>query len=106
MNALGGAGATWYDWIIRSFELQANLTKLLSTGLPLYITDYDIDVASDDDQEKIMEQQFPLFWTTPEIHGITLWGYVHGATWKPDTSLVENGAPRPALTWLMAYLGK
>jgi endo-1,4-beta-xylanase len=87
-------------------ELQANLEKVLGTGLPLYITEYDINEANDETQKNIMEQQFTLFWNTPEIKGITLWGYVYGATWQAHTGLIKNGNPRPAMTWLMTFLGK
>ncbi|MES1157659.1 MAG: hypothetical protein ABUL67_01040 [Haliangium ochraceum] len=44
---------------------------------------------------------------SPDIKGITLWGHVVGATWKPNTGLVTTGgAKRPALTWLMTFLGR
>lgn len=55
-------------------------------------------------QKEIMEQQFPIFWETPQVAGITLWGYVYGATWKPRSGLIKDDTPRPALVWLMDYL--
>jgi endo-1,4-beta-xylanase len=85
--------------------LQGFIDKLAETGLPLYITEYDIDVASDSEQQQVMERQFPLFWNDERIAGITLWGYVVGSTWRANTGLMTNdGMPRPALTWLRDFL--
>jgi endo-1,4-beta-xylanase len=166
MNALGGAGASGYDWIVRSFKLtrqycpkaililndyntieygndntriinianavkragapidaigaqahdafklptatvQQLLDKLAKdTGLPVYITEYDIDLANDAQQRQVMESQFGMFWRNSSVKGITIWGYVSGATWRPNTGLMsEAGTPRPALTWLRDFLG-
>lgn len=85
-------------------ELESNLDKLAGLGVPIYISEYDINVADDGEQGAIMEAQFSLMWTSPAIAGITLWGYVKGATWRPNTGLIDNGTPRPAMTWLMDYL--
>lgn len=81
------------------------LDKLAATGLPIYISEYDIDQANDAEQLRVMQSQFPMFWSHPAVAGITLWGYVSGATWKPNTGLLSaSGQPRPALRWLMQYL--
>lgn len=164
LDALGGAGASGYDWIVQAFKwtreycpnailimndynnieyggdnerflqiverirsagapidalgaqahdahklsvdvVRGFINKLTATGLPLYISEYDIDVADDAQQRKIMEEQFTLFWNDDKIVGITLWGYVVGATWRPNTGLMTaDGMERPALTWLRDFL--
>jgi hypothetical protein len=54
-----------------------------------------------------MRAQFPLFHDHPSVAGITLWGYVVGSTWVNGSGLIQpNGTPRPAMTWLMDYLGR
>ena len=85
-------------------ELKANLAKLVKLGVPIYISEYDIAEEDDAKQKEIMEQQFPIFWETPQVAGITLWGYVYGATWKGSAGLIRDDTPRPALVWLMDYL--
>jgi endo-1,4-beta-xylanase len=164
LEAIGGAGASGYDWIVQAFKwtkqycpnailmmndynnieyggdnerflqiverirsagapidalgaqahdahklsasvVQGFIDKLSATGLPVYITEYDIDVADDAQQRKIMEEQFTLFWNDERVAGITLWGYVVGATWRPNTGLkTADGMERPALTWLREQL--
>jgi len=75
------------------------------TGLPIYVSEYDISVANDDEQRRIMASQFEMFWRHEDVIGITLWGYVEGATWLPNTGLIAaGGQPRPAMTWLMDFL--
>jgi endo-1,4-beta-xylanase len=167
MNAIGGAGASGYDWIVQAFrwadmycpnailklndynniEYEADVQRTITivqailaagapidavgaqshdvyklptstvsafinrvasqTGLPVYITEYDIDLASDSEQSSVMQSQFPMFWNNPNVAGITLWGYVSGSTWKPNTGLMSStGQQRPAMVWLMDFLGR
>jgi hypothetical protein len=163
-NALGGDGASGFDWIIKSFEMardrwpnailiyndynnieydgevnwtvnlvnamkkanapidaigcqahdawkintntvKNNINKLAATGLPIFITEYDIGESNDGNQKRIMEEQFTMFWNHPKIVGITYWGYIVGRTWRNGTGLKhDNGTERPALTWLIDYV--
>ncbi|HEY3405485.1 MAG TPA: endo-1,4-beta-xylanase [Ohtaekwangia sp.] len=85
--------------------LRTNLDKLHATGLPIYISEYDVDIADDNAQKAKYEEQFPMFWNHPGVRGITLWGYKQGQIWKPNAYLVRsNGTKRPALTWLESYV--
>jgi len=162
-NALGGAGATGWDWVIWSFEktrqylpnakllindygiinnnsstdqyltlinllkarglidgigeqahgfestsittLQNNLNRLTATGLPVYITELDIDLSDDTAQSNRYQQLFPIFWTNPAVRGITCWGYKQGLIWRTNGYLLRsNGTERPAMTWLKNYI--
>ena len=162
--ALGGAGSSGYDWMIRAFQmartafpnaklilndyntieygtdnaaflksvrallaakapidgigteahesfrrpvdtLKKYLDSLAVTGLPIYITEFDIDASNDAKQDSIMEVQFPLFWNHPDVAGITYWGYIAGKTWRTGTGLKnQDGTERPALVWLKDYV--
>lgn len=177
-EALGGAGATGYDWIINAFTLArqyfpnsklvlndysitndgnattrylviinllkdrglidaigiqahafeynynnlpqsaathaANLARLADTGLPIYVTEFDIDgvdpvfgVQDDNAQLQRYQALFPVFWESPAVKGITMWGYVQGSHWRTNTGawlMYTNGAERPALQWLTNYV--
>jgi endo-1,4-beta-xylanase len=77
------------------------------TSLPIYVTEYDIDVADDNRQRDIMQQQITMFWNNTNVKGITLWGYVSGSTWLPNSGLMSSsGQQRPAMVWLMDFLGR
>ncbi len=162
INAIGGTGATGYDWIIWAFrktrqycpnatlilndfnvlrwqtdsfirianavkgsgyvdalgaqshgletlplsELRTNLNKLIGVGLPVYISEYDVNIANDNEQLRVFREQFSLFYESPQVKGITIWGYQYGSTWVPNSGLIRNGQFRPAMTWLMDYLDR
>src|SRR5690606_7866626 len=165
-NALGGDGATGYDWIMKSFQMararwpkailiyndynnmeynnevdwtvkmintlvkagapidaigcqahdtykintntiKSNLDKLAATGLPIFVTEYDIGYSDDAQQLRSIQDQFPVMWNHPSIVGVTYWGYIVGQTWRTGTGLMtDGGAERPALTWLVDYVKK
>ncbi len=161
--ALGGAGTTGWDWMIRSFELareyfprsqlilndynililqsftsqyhalvqllderglldgiglqshfleraelpvvSANLATLASTGLPIYISELDVNFADDARHAQRFRDLFTLFWSHPSVVGVTHWGHLQGSMFRPNAYLVRaDGTARPALTWLTCYL--
>lgn len=161
-DALGGAGATGWDWVIRAFEIAreafpdsklllneynlfggaksittylkiANLLKdrnlidgiceqghflesvgaatiksrldqLASTGLPVQITEFDLDIADDTAQLNKYKAIFPTLWEHPAVEGVTFWGYVEGTMWRTNGWLVSSrGVERPAMVWLKEY---
>ncbi|MCP8897821.1 endo-1,4-beta-xylanase [Gilvimarinus xylanilyticus] len=88
-------------------EIEDKLDQIASLGLPLYISEYDIQESNDQQQLEYMQTHFPIFYNHPDVAGITLWGYVVGATWREGTGLMtSNGQQRPAMQWLMEYLNR
>lgn len=85
---------------------RANLDALAATGLPVFVTEMDIDGPTDEEQLASYQRVFPVFWEHPGVHGITLWGFRPGL-WreKEGANLVRaDGSERPALAWLRQYL--
>lgn len=78
--------------------------------LPIFISEYDINKADDDIQLTRYKEQFPIMWEADYVAGVTLWGYIYGATWVDDgdekgaSGLIKNGVERPALQWLREYM--
>lgn len=170
-NALGGAGSTGWDWVIKAFELarqyfpkaklilndyniindnysttqilnivnllkarnlidgigiqahrfelestppntlKSNLDRLAATGLPIYISEFDLgnlnDSGTPDDnkQLELYKKIFPLLWEHPGVKGITFWGYIENQMWQRTAFLLRaDGTERPALQWLREYL--
>ncbi len=103
---LDGVGCQAHGLETQSFsELQSNFNKVKGIGVPIYISEYDVDIADDNRQRQVMSQQFPLFYEDPQVAGVTIWGYIYGQTWIPNSGLIRNGVPRPAMNWLREYLG-
>jgi endo-1,4-beta-xylanase len=87
--------------------LQKNLdTMATKTGLPIYITEYDINTADDASQLSTFKTQIPIFRNTAAVHGVTIWGWIAGRTWEANSGLVKGTTPRSAMTWLMTELGR
>ena len=91
-------------------QAEQDIQKALK--MPMYITEYDIGTNSDNDQLKDYKAQIPYLWQKDYCAGITLWGYIYGATWtgsqedgtKGNSGLIRNGSDRPAMTWLREYM--
>ena len=86
-------------------EIKRNLDLLAETGLPLYVSEFELDIYSDEQHEKRMSEVFPALWEHPAVAGVTVWGYEQGRMWRDNGYLVRsNGTERPGMTWLVKYL--
>jgi len=88
-------------------DIKYNLNRLTATGLPVYMTEFDIDEPDDANQLAQYKIYFPIFWSNPGVKGITFWGYIEDDVWTahPDTYLLRSdGRERPALQWLRTYV--
>jgi endo-1,4-beta-xylanase len=106
IDAIGAQAHAAYN--VPTDTVKTFIDKLASsTGLPVYISEYDINLADDTQQKNVMESQFTMFWTDDNVKGVTLWGYVEGQTWLANSGLMTSGGTkRPAMTWLLQYLGR
>ena len=77
-----------------------------SLKMPMYSTEYDIGTTDDDLQLQRYKEQIPYMWESSYCAGITLWGYIYGATWTTDgnSGIIRDGKDRPAMTWLRQYM--
>jgi len=76
-------------------------------GVPVYITEYDLNIADDQRQMQVMQDLFTMFWNDPNVKGVTLWGYIVGSTWETNSGLMQaNGQMRPAMSWLTNFLAQ
>jgi endo-1,4-beta-xylanase len=83
-----------------------NLDSLATTGLPIQVTELDIDGPSDAIQLQDYQRIFPALYEHPGVEGITLWGWRRGL-WRDAQGayiINQNGTERPALEWLRTYL--
>ena len=86
-------------------NLKNSMTKIQNAvKIPMYITELDINVEDDAKQKAQYQSIFPLMWEADYCAGVTIWGYVYGATWVDHSGLYKNGSERPAMTWLKSYM--
>lgn len=110
-NLIDGIGIQCHEFNLNwtSVATMRNVLGILAaTGLPVYVTELDIsgNPAGDEDSQYLMyREKFPVLWEHESVAGVTLWGYVSGATWKTGTGIVEsNGTERKAMKWLRSYM--
>jgi GH35 family endo-1,4-beta-xylanase len=163
-NALGGAGTTGFDYIVKAFKMarerwpkailiyndyntlewpneinwiKATMPKLVAAGapidaigfqahglrgqsaatlksrlddiwsatkLPFFITEYDIGDNNDQTQLDNYKAHITTMWNHPKVAGITIWGYIYGATWVNGTGIIRDEKDRPAMTWLKQFI--
>ena len=90
----------------------ANVKRLIDNittkaGVPVYISEFDLNIADDQRQMAVMQDLFTMFWNDPNVKGITVWGYIVGSTWETNSGLMQaNGQMRPAMSWLMNFLAQ
>lgn len=99
--------ATSNVYIYDTNTLKGNLDRLAAIGLPVYITEFDIDEADDANQLAQYQVYFPIFWTHHGVKGITLWGYIQNDVWTshPDTYVLRaDGSERPVIPWLRRFI--
>jgi endo-1,4-beta-xylanase len=86
-------------------QVQAMLITMQSLGLPLSISELDLNFADDAAQLARYKALWPVLYRHPAMRGITLWGYKQGTMWRADAYLRRSdGSERPALTWLKSYI--
>jgi endo-1,4-beta-xylanase len=92
---------------------KANLDRLAATGIPIDITELDLDgqavngVAGDEMQLRYYRNVFPTFWEHPAVRGVTLWGWRAPNHWRNAQNAPianSNGTLKPAGAWLFDYV--
>jgi endo-1,4-beta-xylanase len=84
-------------------SVTSTLNDLAATGLPIYISELDLEFASDTDQLNRYKQLWPILYEHPGVLGVTLWGYEKGKHWKPNAYLIGQGGTVGSWTVGTAY---
>ena len=107
MSQGGGQGGTGGGGSCLSINtLKSTIEEIWNkTQIPLFISEYDIFTNNDNVQKQCYQEQISYFMENEHIAGITIWGYIYGATWNDGTSgIIKDNKDRPAMTWLKEYL--
>jgi GH35 family endo-1,4-beta-xylanase len=92
---------------------KANLDRLAATGIPIQITELDIDgvasgsVPGDEVQLRNYRRIVPVFWQHPGVEGITVWGWRQPNHWRNAQNapiVLSDDTPKPAALWLYNYV--
>jgi len=100
-------GSTGGVYINSPSTIQSSLNRLTATGIPVYITEFDIDEPVDSNQISQYKAYFSVLWSNPGVKGITFWGYIQNDVWSsyPNTYLLyADGRERSTMQWLRTYV--
>ncbi len=77
--------------------LTSSLNRLARFGLPIRITEFDIDTADEAKKARGLEDFFRACFAHPSVTGIWQWGFWEGAHWRPRAALWRKDfSPTPA----------
>jgi endo-1,4-beta-xylanase len=111
IDAIGVQGHRFEFESADTNTLKNNLTRLGTTGLPVYISEFDLGnlnnsgTIDDNQQLQLYKKIFPVIWKHQAVKGITLWGYIDGEMWQSTCGLIRSDrTSRPAFIWLADYV--
>jgi endo-1,4-beta-xylanase len=89
---IGGIGmqAHFDDNLVAPVDLLAIYDRFATLGIPIRITELDIDVADEQLQADYFRDFLTASFSDPEINGIVLWGFWAAQDWRPDTALYRK----------------
>ena len=106
IDGIGEQAHAFTTYGVPAATLKNNLDALATTGIPIHLTEVDIDGETDLKQLQEMQRVFPIFWKHSGVKGITFWGFRNGL-WRTAQGaflVTSQGVERPALKWLRAYV--
>ncbi|OGU60824.1 MAG: hypothetical protein A2V66_08720 [Ignavibacteria bacterium RBG_13_36_8] len=107
-NLIDGIGVQGHAFSTRGAvaDMTQNLNTLATAGLPIQVTELDIDGPTDETQLTDYQRIIPVFWEHPAVEGITLWGWRPGLWRNTEKAYILdlNNSERPALVWLRDYI--
>lgn len=105
---IDGVGAQGHAFTVNNMtadDMTDALDHLAEAGLPLFITELDVDGPTDDTQLTRYQEIFPAIWEHPSVAGVTLWGYKEGTMWTEEAYLLNSDrSNRPAFDWMLEYI--
>ena len=85
LHALGEQ--SHFGWLLTAPDrVMEILDRMASYGLPIHITELDINITDRELQAAYMRDYMTIVFSHPAVEGITLWGFWEGAHWAPDAA--------------------
>lgn len=84
--------------------VESSLASLAATGLPIYISEFDVNIADDAHHANRVKDLFTAFWSNPSVVGVTHWGHLEGDIWRENAYLIrQDGSLRPGFEWMLCF---
>ena len=106
IDCIGVQGHAFTTKSASASDIRTTIDSLWATGLPVYVTEMDVDGTDDNVQLAEYKRIFPTIWEHKGIYGITFWGWRRGL-WRDSNGaylINTDGSERPSMTWLKSYV--
>lgn len=89
-------------------QVLTDLDMFTSTGLPVQITEFDINSPDEELQADYLRDFLIACYSHPAVNGFTMWGFWERDHWKPDAAMYRRDwTPKPnAEAWIELVLGE
>lgn len=89
-------------------QLISDLDMFVSTGLPVQITEFDVNTPDEELQSDYTRDFLIACYSHPTVSGFIKWGFWQNAHWKPDAAMFRGDwtAKPSAAIWREWVLGK
>jgi hypothetical protein len=85
--------------------VQTNLDTLAGTRLPIYVSEFDLDIADDALHANRIRDLFTVFWGHPQVVGITHWGHLEDHMWRTNGHLLRSDrSTRAGMDWMLCHM--
>ncbi|MEM6332711.1 MAG: endo-1,4-beta-xylanase [Planctomycetota bacterium] len=71
------------------YRLEAILDRFAELGVPIMITEYDVDVPDPEVQEQYTRDFMTLVFSHPSVNGFTTWGFWQPHMWQPNSAMYD-----------------
>ena len=73
------------------------LERFARFGVPLQITEFDVDTTDESLQADFTRDLLLLAYSHPAVNSVLMWGFWEGRHWRPDAALFRKGwTPKPS----------
>jgi len=82
---------------VRPERVKATLDRLAKFGLPIKITEFDMNTKDEEAKARELEALYRVCFAHPAVEGVLMWGFWRGRHWRPDAALWQKDwSPTPA----------
>jgi len=67
----------------------AKLDLLAELGKPIWVTEFDAELANDNARADSLENFYRAVYSHPAVDGILMWGFWEGSHWRPNAAIVD-----------------
>lgn len=91
IDAIGAQGHFSQDKVVDPVVVENRLNNLASTGLPIWITEFDTTAVDVEMRADNLEKLYRIAFSNPNVEGIIMWGFHADSHWRgSNAALVDS----------------